>query len=190
MTRTLTEDFLLLVLDDESGRWLLGAQQRHAAVAGATLVQLTLDGALELAETDGEVGRGRFRHTGTAPVDPRLADVLDRAHGRTPKVVIASLTGGLTSAAQQREQKLVARMVAGGLLTERRTRLLAVFPSTRLLPSDPSAAAGVRGELLAVLQAAASPDARTGALISLLYSTGMLTKVFPGEERRALTARA
>jgi hypothetical protein len=47
---TLAEEFLLLALNDDTGKKSVDSTRMNAALAGAAIVELTLDGALRLTE--------------------------------------------------------------------------------------------------------------------------------------------
>lgn len=194
MTHTLPEEFLLLVLDDERGKRLVEGTRRHAAIAGAALVELTLGGALELVEDDGQdVKRGRFRRTGlAAPSDPLMAEILDEAHDRKPKDAVSRIAGQsfTTNRAKLLEERLLRDFVDRGVLTEHQGWALGIFPTTSWLPGDPAVEAAIRSRLGTALTTAGTPDPRTAALVSLLAATGLITRLFPGEDRKSVKARA
>lgn len=189
MNLRLTEEYLLLALDDTSGRLLLSSQYLQIALAGAALDELTVLGAL--AVSDGADGgrKDRFRITGRAePSDPLQRGVLDLADGRTPRSTIRKVGQG--KHARELRESLQQGLAERGVLNEEQAKVLWVFPSTRWTAHDPAPEAAVRARVLAALTSSATPDERTASLVSLLLATSLLRKVFPGQDQRALKRRA
>ncbi|WP_275001795.1 GOLPH3/VPS74 family protein [Promicromonospora iranensis] len=189
MELTLAEEYLLLALDDVSGRPLLSGQHLQFALAGASVADLTLRGALEVsAGADG--GRaGRFRVTGRAtPSDPMQREILELMHERRPKDAIRKVGQG--GFARNLRDALHQGLGARGVLREEQVRILGLFPSTTWPAHDPTPEAAVRERVLAALTGRADADERTAALVSLLLATDLTRKVFPDQDRRALKRRA
>ncbi|HEV6955579.1 MAG TPA: GPP34 family phosphoprotein [Promicromonospora sp.] len=189
MQLSLAEEYLLLALDDTSGRPLLSTQYLQLGLAGAVAADLALQGVLALSDgTDG--GRkGRFRSTGRAtPSDPVLRDVLAMAEGRKPQDAVAK--AGQGAAARRVRETLLDRLATGGVLRAEQAKILGLFPTTRWPAHDPAPEAAVRARLLDALTGRATPDERTAALVSLLLATDLVRKVYPDQDRRALRRRA
>lgn len=189
MNRTLAEEYLLLALDDTKGKPLLDSTKLHAAIAGAAVTDLTLAGALEVAQEDGEVKSGRFRRTGNAtPTDPLMAEILDLAHDRKPKDAIGRIGGASAwrNRASSLKDELLQRLAAEGVLREEKARVLGLFPTTSWKEQDGSVEREVRDRVLHALRAGAAPDAHTGALIALLSASDLPHKVFPDEDKKTI----
>lgn len=189
MDLSLAEEYLLLALDDTSGRPLLSGQHLQLALAGASVADLTLRGAL--AVSDGADGgrAGRFRVTGRAtPSDPVQREVLDLTHDRKPKDAVRR--AGQGGFARRLRDSLQQGLAARGVLREQEVKILGLFPSSTWTPHDPAPEAAVRERVLAALTGRADVDERTAALVSLLLATDLTRKVFPGQDRRALKRRA
>jgi hypothetical protein len=192
MNRTLAEEYLLLALDDSSGKPLVDSTKLHAAIAGAAVVELTLDGALEIAQQDGDVKKGRLRRTGAnSPSDPLLREILDKAHGRKPKDAVSHIgVSAWRNRAGDLKDQLLLSMASQGVLREEKAKVLGIFPTTAWLPQDPSVEARIRARVHAALTGVGTPEPRTAALVSLLSATDIVHKVFPGEDKRAIRSRA
>ncbi|MGG5258765.1 GOLPH3/VPS74 family protein [Phycicoccus avicenniae] len=190
MTLSLTDELLLLVLDPTSGRLGLDSTTLKAAVGGATVAGLVLDGALAL---DGTGKRARLRRTGTAePTDPRLLEALGTADGRTPKDAVSKLggAGAWRDRAGPLRDLSLGSMTASGVLRAEEGKVLGLFPRTRWTVTDAALVDGLRGRVAAALgDGAPPPDARTATLVALLAATGRLTTV-TGLPKREATRRA
>jgi len=193
MTRSTAAELLLLALDDESGRPVVDGSTLNAALAGTAVAELVAAGALALQEGDGgEVRAGRLRRTGAArPADPLLAEVVDACHGKAPGDAVGALTTmTFTDRGAELREQLLEELVADGVLTHERGKVLGLFPTRRWPEADPSTEREVRERVRAVLVHGAEPDPRTALLVSMLSVTKLAPKVFPGDDRKAVQARA
>lgn len=193
MRLTLPEEVLLLLLHDDKGTPMVDVTVVGAALAGAAVVELTLDGVLRLAEGgDPQVRQGRLAATGRAVGDDRLAPLVELVHGRRPKDAITKVSGwgwGSVTAKNLREG-LLHDLAAQGLLSEERGRVLGIFPTTSW-PQGPTR--GPETDLVErvrrVAVGGADPDPRTAALVAILHAAGALPKVFPDADRKELKRR-
>ncbi|WP_165962762.1 GOLPH3/VPS74 family protein [Occultella glacieicola] len=139
MSHTLAEEYLLLVLDDDSGRPLIDANSLHTAIAAAALTDLVSDGAPRGGrEADGPVRKGRFARTGRSlPADPLRLAILDKAHDRKPKDAVAAL-GGMFSwsdRAKTLKEQLLEGLAGEGVLEQQESKILGIFRHRRA-PGD------------------------------------------------------
>ena len=158
----IAEDLLLLLLDDASGR--PQTSQLELALGGGVLVELALDGAVEVAEKTTVWRSAKVRPVpGAAPEDPvlraALAAVAEKE--RSAQDLVQRLGKGLADT-------LAGRLVERGILEQRDERALGLFSRTRWPARDSSHEERVRRALTAVLVAGSHPDPRTAALVALL----------------------
>ncbi|MCR1984304.1 GPP34 family phosphoprotein [Cellulosimicrobium cellulans] len=169
------EDYLLLTLDDVTGKAVVDASFREQVAAGALLVELALLGRADLAG-DGDGGRvGRIvvrdaSPTGNALLDEAL-DVVRAKEGSTPKALVAPIAK-LRPAA-----RAVAALAERGVLRREEGRVLGIFPTTRWPAADSRHEDAVRADLRRVLVEGQAPDARAGAIVALLAATGQAGRV-------------
>src|SRR5690348_15143038 len=88
----IAEDLLLLLYDDQTGKPIAGSPGLDYALAGAVLIELTLNRKLDITAD----GRGRLQvldatPTGDPILDERLAYVAERP-GKKPKNQIGPLS--------------------------------------------------------------------------------------------------
>jgi len=75
------------------------------------------------------------------------------------------------------------------VLTERRSKLIGLFPVTRWPQVDDRAEQAVRDRLREVLVDGAEPDARTAALVGVLGAVDLVPKLMPDQDRKQLRRR-
>lgn len=189
---TVAEDFLLLTYDDHTGRARMGGTELTAALAGAAIVELTLDGALRLTETaEPGIAKGRLVSTGRSPGDPRLAELVGVCHGRKPKDAIGKVggTGSWRNRSRDLREALLRDLAEAGRVTEVKGKVLGLFPTTAWKPRPDGEKAALVQRLRAAVIDGNEPDDRTAALISILHAVDMLPKLFPGADKRAVRRR-
>jgi len=176
---TLAEDLLLLLLEDETGRLITDGTSTDNALAGAVLVDLVNAGrvraegkklhVMDTSSLDEPVLEdGLARMSEKAPMHPqRAVELLDR-HVR---------------------QNVLDRLVARGLVRREKSKVLGLFPRSKWPAVDSAHEDAIRAKLTEVLVDGAEPDARSGALISLLYAIDAVHKVVEGD-KRSLKAKA
>ncbi len=179
-TLTLSEEVMLLSLDDDSGAAREQANVGWAA-GGGVLVELTLSGRVDIG--DDKVTVRDAEPTGVPYLDEQLARIVE--HGR-PWKVKDSLHAAAKDAAGGATQALVDR----GLLREEKKRILGLFPTRRYPEVDGTGEDEVRGRLNQVVMEGADPDERTAALVALLHGARLRGLAFPQREgRKQIEAR-
>lgn len=183
----IAEDLLLLTYHDETGKPAVDGTRLEYGLAGALLLELSLQGKVTVAGPGEDVKRDRLvvRDSGATG-----DDVLDHAltlladdEGAKPKNVLGQLRKGT-------RDRLLRRLAERGLLREESGKVLGIFPTTRWPAADASHEAAVRQRLHDVLVTGLEPDPRTAALVSLLLAVDAVTKVVPSDDRRAVKRRA
>lgn len=184
MTTSVAEDLLLLLLDDASGA-THGSTYVAPGLGGALLVELALEGRVEVVEHGGLLRRQGVRALGAAPDDDLLAGAWSEVarKERSPQHLVGRLGRGL-------EEPLAQRLVDQGVLERHDATVLGLFHRTRWPARDGAREAAVRRDLASVLVEGAEPDRRTAALVALLLAVGRAHKVVDHEGLRASRVRA
>jgi hypothetical protein len=193
MARPVAAELILLALDEKSGKALVDSSTLGAGLVGAAVVDLVLDGALELvADEGGPVAPGRLARTGrNEPTTPPMSQILEKVHGRKPKDAVSELYAwSWKDHPGQLKQQLLEQMAADGLLTREDHKVLGLFTSTRWKEADGLEEADIRARLRAVLVDGTDPDERTAALVSLVSALDLAPKLFPDVDRKRITERA
>ncbi|MGZ0151741.1 GOLPH3/VPS74 family protein [Kribbella sp. WER1] len=181
----IAEDLLLLLYDDQTGKPITGAPGLDFSLAGAVLIELTLQQKLDIT-TEGKVGRLQVLDgapTGDPILDERLSYVNDKP-GKKPKDQIKPLSKHL-------RDQLLARLAQRGVLEADQGKVLGLFPVTRWPAKDARHELEVRAQLESVLTQGLAPDQRTAALIALLSALNVVPKVITNAvDTRALKQRA
>jgi hypothetical protein len=179
-TLTLSEEVMLLSLDDDSG----AARERGNvgwAAGGGVLVELVLRGRADIREN--KVVVQDPTPTGVPYLDDELARVV--GHGR-PWKVQDCLRAVAKHAADGATQALVDR----GLLREEKKKVLGLFPTRRYPEVDGAGEEEVRRRLDRVVLRGEDPDERSAALVALLHGARLRGLAFPQREgRRQVEAR-
>jgi hypothetical protein len=181
MTTLIAEDLVLLLLDDESGKFA-NATWLDTGIGGALLVDLALAGNVEVVKGSGVWARAKVLPTpAPAPSDPVLHDALEVvAHKeRTAQDLVARL-------GKRRRDQLLERLRERGILERREDRVLGLVHRRRWPTLDATHEAGVRRELGDALVRGARPEQRTAALVALLSALDLAHKVI---DREGLPAR-
>ncbi|WP_243057905.1 GPP34 family phosphoprotein [Nocardioides sp. SR21] len=172
METLISEDLLLLVLDDTKGA-VTGTINLPAALGGAVLTELALIGAVEVQEKAGMWSTAKVRTVADArPEDPTLAAAYDvvAERPRTAQDLVTRL-------GKNRRDELADRLVARGILARQDTKVLGLFPTKRWPTVEPGHERAVRYRLTAALVQGVEPDERTAALIALLSAVDRAHKV-------------
>ncbi len=186
----LAEEFLLLCLDDESGKKTMSSEKLPPALGAALLVELALMERIGVTPQDaGWQRRGRVTITSTKPTDDAELDAALEAVEQREDIKVKDLISDMSGKRITKGllDRLVERLVTAGVLGEERSKVLGL----RRWPTvDPSVEEEIRSRLQSSLVGDDTPTERTVALIALLQSTGQLTKVVTTEDKRALKAKA
>jgi hypothetical protein len=170
----LYEEILLLALDDDKGTTAIEGMYR-TAMGGAVLAELVLLGALRTGDTKQDpVTAVR----GAAVADPVLAECLAMVtDAKKPKKAAhwVQKFAGLKDFRNRAARQLVAK----GVLSEERDKVLGIFPRTVFPEHDPGPEQELRARLKrAVFTATHDVDPRTIVVVTMAHHTGMLKKVF------------
>ncbi len=171
---TIAEEFLLLAHSEDEGKPLIGTTELHAALAGALLAELAVRERVTIeGKTVSVVSPAPL---GDDELDAVLTRIAEDRKERKPDWWV-----GRVSSSKLR-QRLLTRLADRGVLSEKRGKVLGIFPTTKWPEADGRVEAEVRERVSAALTGAA-PDARTAVLIALLYASKLDRKAFPGVDR-------
>ncbi len=176
MTTLIAEDLVLLLLDDESGKFT-NASYLDTGIGGALLIELALAETVDVVKGSGLWARAKVRATGlSAPPDPVLAEALSviAEKERTAQDLVDRL-------GKRRRDLLLDRLRERGIVEPREDRVLGLIPRRRWPSVDSTHEAGVRRELGDVLLRGVTPTERTAALVSVLSALDIAHKVVDRE---------
>jgi hypothetical protein len=202
----IAEDLLLLAYDDESGTES-GVANLDYRLAGALLVELAMDGRVEVAARGAGGGAGETP-AGTLP-GGRAPDRAKEAAAATVVVRDPSPTGhpaldaalAVVAEKPRRAEDLVEPLSRGvrerllqaladrGVLRREERKVLAIFPTTRWPAEEQAHESALRTRLTAVLVDGLTPDPRTAALAALLKGSGFVSRLVAKPDRRRAEAR-
>ncbi|GAA2410379.1 hypothetical protein GCM10010404_80440 [Nonomuraea africana] len=177
MSVTIAEEVLLLAHSEQDGKQLIGSTELDAALGGAVLAELAVEGRIELSQKRvvvKDAGRG-----GDPELDAAMARIIEDGKERKPAWWVAKLGKG------KLRTRLLTRLADTGVLTQERGKVLGIFPTTRWPEADGRVEAEIRARVAAVL-GGADPDERTAVLIAVLHAAKLDRKAFPGVSKERI----
>ena len=181
----IAEDLLVLLLDDQSGKPNTG--HLDLALGGAVLVDLALEGLVEVASHGSLLGSAKLRRApGAMAGDRILAGALAAvAENKPAQKLVAKVGKGLLDPLAERQRRR-------GVLDRREEKVLGLVTRTRWPSRDPSRKEAIRRGLVVILVQGGRPDARSAALIGLLLAVHRLhrTVSHPDASARSVKKRA
>ncbi|WP_072804005.1 GOLPH3/VPS74 family protein [Rhodococcoides yunnanense] len=183
----IAEDVFLLLLDDATGKPVVDSTKFPRVLAGALVLELAMIGSVRITAAGEQVKDGRVVVAGPPPPDPLLARVYAFVGGEKnppkPQKVIEKLQKGLN-------REIGARLTRQGFVTERRDKVLGLFPSTTWPTSDPTRRNWARQWIGSAVVDGTTPTPQISALISLISAVDAVPKVLPGADKKAAKKRA
>jgi hypothetical protein len=191
----IAEEFLLLSLDDETGKPMLGSDRLGPALGGALVAELALMERIGVTPHDaGWNKRGRITITNLTPTDDTELDEalrkLAESEGKKLKDVLSDFASKKVRLSYKLRERLLERLAKAGVLKRQEGTVLGFIPQTTWPVGDVAAEYDVRQRLQSTLVSGFTPTERTLVLIALLQVTGLLPKVVTTDDKRALKARA
>ena len=185
----LSEDVLLLLLNDSTGKAAVDTTRLDLALAGGVLLDLATLGRVDVTGPDEQVKKGRLVVRDARPAEDGVLDEALRriaAMGpKKPESVLPKLSKGL-------RQALLERLTGRGILRAQEGRVLGIFPTHSWPAIDSDHERQVRASLHDVLVVGRTPAAREAALVSLLQAIDQVPTVLGdvGIPARELRRRA
>ena len=178
---SLSEELLLLALDDEKGSVGMNASSTlDTALAGAQLLDLFL--ADRLALENDRVVVADASPTGDPVLDEALGRIAGDEKSRKPDTWIPKLTKGLRT-------RLLAELVDKGAVIADAKKFLGFIPHTRHPARDTAVEDEVRARLRTTLLDDAPPDERTAALAAVIQAADLESLFLSRDERKAAKTR-
>lgn len=191
----IAEEYLLLALDEQTGKLRVGGERLEPALGGALLVELALMERVGVTPHDaGWTRRGRVTITSLTPTDdPELDAALQKLAANEDKKVkdlLSTFASKKNRLGHGVRERLQDRLLAAGALQRVDGTVLGFIPRTTWPAGDSAAEDDVRRRLQGALVEGTTPTERTVALVALLQVTGLLPKVVTADDKRAVKTRA
>lgn len=178
---SLAEEFLLLAYD-EDGTPLTDGTRLDNGLGGAILLELALARRVDIADK-------RVVVVDRGPIGDALADeALARIAADKPR----KPGHWVTKLSKQARPRILEKLVADGVLTVEKDRVLWVFPRTKYPSVNgvvPAVEAAARERIRTAVLGAGEVEPRTAALCALVAATELDRKILPGIDRKRVTAR-
>ncbi len=189
----LAEEFLLLSLDDDTGRMQVGNDKLEPALRGALIAELALRERIGITpDIEGWNRRRRLTITNLKPTDDveldRALDYLSDRAGKKVKDLVSTMGHG--NFGKGLRDRLLDRLATSGVLSEQQGTVLGIFPRRTWPVLDRGPEEEVRGRLHSTLVAGLTPTEATVSLVGLLHATDRVRKVVPTDDPLAVKARA
>jgi hypothetical protein len=179
---SIAEEFTLLAYADD-GTPLTDGTHLDNGLGGALLLELALTGRVDVVDKRVVVlDRG---HLGDPLLDENLDRIAADDKGRKPGYWVSKF-------AQDARPRVLRKLVADGVLTMEKDRVLGVFPRTRYpaaLGAEPPVETDARQRMRAALVGDGPVESRTAALCALVAATDLDRKVFADLDRKRVKAR-
>lgn len=174
MDLLLSEELLLLGLDDESGKpsWTFDASLLNAAL----LLDLVQSGCVRLEDD-------RVLVTEHFPQHPLLRAAQDVISKDKKVRKVSHWHSILPYSLKDLQKRAAERLVAEGVLSEREDKVLGLFRTTRLPEADPGPERALRTRLHGILVDGTEPDDHDTLLVTLLGSGYGVDHVFAGDDK-------
>ena len=171
------EEIMLLLLDDENGRFASVARPDvDSALAGGVLMDLALESRID---TDlHKLVLVDPTPTGEAQLDAVLADIAAEEHGHDARYWVERVA----ARADEIREGALARLVERGILQRRDDRFLWVFRSRRYPVVDGAAEREVKLRIMDLLFSDELPDPRDVVIICLGDVCGLFQGLLTQEE--------
>jgi hypothetical protein len=178
---SLPEEFLLLAYD-EDGTPLTDGTRLDNGLGGAILLELALARRLDIEDKRVVV------------LDPRpIGDALsDEALARIGEERARKPGHWVTKLSKQARPRILEKLVAEGVLTVEKDRVLWVFPRTKYPSANgepPAAEADARERIRAAVLGTGEVEPRTAALCALVAATELDRKILAGLDRKLVKTR-
>jgi hypothetical protein len=182
MFMSLAEEFLLLAYADD-GTPLTDGMHLDNGLGGALLLDLAMTSRIDVV--DKRVVVLDAAPIGDPLVDQALARIAGAERNRKPGHWVSKF-------AKDTRPRVLEKLVADGVLTMEKDRVLWVFPRTRY-PSaqgtEPAAESEARRRMRAAVLGDGTVEPRTAALCALVAATDLDRKVFADLDRKRVKAR-
>nr|WP_296778653.1 GPP34 family phosphoprotein [Rhodococcus sp. (in: high G+C Gram-positive bacteria)] len=177
----IAEDLLSVLLDEQTGKPIVDSTKLPRVLAGAVILELAMNGAVQIGEKD------RVVVAGPAPADPLLArgyDIVKSAKSPLkPQKIIEKLQKKL-------DKEVAARLVQQGFVVEQQDKMLGLFPTTAWPAKDSSRRNAVLQWIGSAVVDGTTPLPGTSAVIALVSAIDAIPKVLPGADKKSAKQRA
>ncbi len=175
----LPEDLMLLFVNEKTGKFLTDSSSIENAIAGAVLIELVNSGRVAF-DPNGK----KLQVVDATPLkDELLQESVSRFDKpMKPQRAVERLRKNVRN-------NVIERLEGRGIVRVDTKKVLGIFPVKSYAITNEVVFADVRRAVGDVAFGYRGPDARTGALITLLFAVKSVHKVFQGDKRE-ITKRA
>lgn len=177
MNLPLTQELLLIALDEETGK-RKRTDTLDYGLAGAALTELVLLRRVDIIDKKVQVIDPS--PTGDPVIDGILAELAQKP--RSAKSFINKFRSGMS-------RKVGEQLAAANIVTQEHSKFLGLFPNDKFVERNGIPEREIRARLDSVVLQGAEPDERTGALATLIDATQLTKQAFPDVPKREIKPR-
>ncbi|MFI6100926.1 GPP34 family phosphoprotein [Lentzea sp. NPDC051213] len=169
----LTEDLMLLFINQQNGKLLADSSSVENALAGAVLIELVDSGRVAF-EPNGK----KLQVVDPTPLKNAL---LQESVARFDKPMKPQRA--VERIRKKLRDNVIAELEGRGVLRTEPRKVFGIFPAKRYVITNETVSGEVRKAVGEVAAGYRGADARTGALITLLFAVKAVHKAFDGDKR-------
>jgi len=177
MKLNLTERFLLLALDSNTGKFLIDSIALNHGLAGAALMQLNIMGKIHIENK--RVVVADETPTGIKYYDKILALLTSSSRKRRVKFWVNRVGARL----KRLKYKVVGKLIMQGVLREQQKKILGVFPYNMYPANNRVPKEQLKEELWQIIKGDREADLKSLVLISLLEATKLTRVLFSSKDQ-------
>lgn len=176
MDLNLLEEYLLIALDDDKGKFVIDSTYLHYGFGGAILLELALR---EKISFEGDYVRLKDSSTVN---EVTLNKAIELLQGKAKAVKIKDLIGMLANKANELKQDTLQRLMDKGILKKEEHKILWIIPNNKYPTSNLSPENKVRERLKAVMLLGEKSEPRDIMLLSLIDVSDLTREAFRDKE--------
>ena len=176
MDLDLLEEYLLIALDDDKGKFVIDSTHLHYGFGGAILLELALR---EKISIEGDYIRLKDSSTVKEVALNKAIDILESS---SKSIKIKDLINTLAKKAGELKQDTLQRLMNKGILKKEEHKILWIIPNNKYPTSDLSPENKVRERLKAVMLLGEKSEPRDIMLLSLIDVSDLTREAFRDKE--------
>lgn len=176
MDLDLLEEYLLIALDDDKGKFVIDSTYLHYGFGGAILLELALREKISI-----EGDYVRLKDSSTVK-EVALNKAIELLQGSAKAVKIKDLIGMLAKKANELKQDTLQRLMNKGILKKEEHKILWIIPNNKYPTSNLSPENKVRERLKGVMLLGEKSEPRDIMLLSLIDVSDLTREAFRDKE--------
>jgi golgi phosphoprotein 3 len=184
MELKLSEEFVLLALDDAKGKFIADSVSLHYGLAGALLLDLAMMNRIQMAD-------GKLSVTDPSPTDQPATDmILELLQKPSRNQTVKHWVRKAGGKGRTLKKTVLGQLMQKGIIKEEKGTILWLIPFNKYPTVDAGPENIVKERLKSIVLKNARPDAAALLLLSLIASSKLVKEVFRNkDEHKAVKKR-